>query len=75
MKLKKVMENHVKTISLGEGLRYDLSCTPRAFKVMSNCLLGPSDCETKFSFKQFGMGYVKMHDFHGNHLYDSRECG
>ena len=29
--LKKMMENHVKTISLGEGLRYDLSCTPRAF--------------------------------------------
>ena len=23
--------NHVKTISLGEELRYDLSCTPRAF--------------------------------------------
>ena len=29
--LKKMRENHVKTISLGEGLRYDLSCTPRAF--------------------------------------------
>ena len=30
--LKKMMENHVKTISLGEGLRYDLSCTtPKAF--------------------------------------------
>ena len=27
----KKRENHVKTISLGEGLRYDLSCTPRAF--------------------------------------------
>ena len=22
-----------------------------------------------------GMGYVKMHDFHGNPLYDSREWG
>ena len=29
--LKKTRENHVKTISLGKGLRYDLSCTPRAF--------------------------------------------
>ena len=53
-------ENHVKTISLGEGLRYDLSCTPTAFKVMSMFSLGPSDCETKSSFKQFGMGYVSM---------------
>ena len=27
----KIRENHVKTIGLGEGLRYDVSCTPRAF--------------------------------------------
>ena len=25
--------NNIKTISLGEGLRYDLSCTPRAFLI------------------------------------------
>ena len=31
--LKKIKENHVKTISLGEGLRYDLSCTPRVFLI------------------------------------------
>ena len=29
-------ENHIKTTSLGEGLRYDLSCTPRAFKICQN---------------------------------------
>ena len=23
--------------------------------------------------KHFGMGYVKMHGFHDNHVYDSRE--
>ena len=62
-----------KTISLGEGLRYDLSCTPRAFKFMPNSLVGPSECETKFALKHFGMGYVKMYGFHGNPLYDSRD--
>ena len=25
--------------------------------------------------KKFGMGYVKMHGFHGNLLYDSRDKG
>ena len=75
IKLEKVRENLVKTISLGEGLRYDLSCTPMAFKAMSNWSLGPSNCETKFIFKQFGMGYVKMHGFNGNRLYDSRDWG
>ena len=25
--------------------------------------------------KKFGMGYVKMHGFHGNILYDSRDGG
>ena len=25
--------------------------------------------------KKFGMGYVKMHGFHGNLLYDSRDWG
>ena len=54
-------ENHVKTISLGEGLRYNLSCTPRAFLMHANL----------FS----GMGYVKIHGFHGNPLHDSRDCG
>ena len=36
------------------------------FKFMPNCSVGPSKCETKFSIKHFGMGYVKMHGFHGN---------
>ena len=27
----KMKENHVKTVSLGEGMRYDISRTPRAF--------------------------------------------
>ena len=25
--------------------------------------------------KKFGEGYEKMHGFHGNLLYDSRDCG
>ena len=37
--------------------------------------MGPSKCETKFSSKHFGMGYVKMHGFNGNPLYDSRDLG
>ena len=24
--------------------------------------MGPSECETKFALKHFGMGFVKMHD-------------
>ena len=27
------------------------------------------------SQKKFGMGYVKIHGFHGNLLYDSRDLG
>ena len=27
------------------------------------------------SLQKIGMGYVKMHGFHGNPLYDSREKG
>ena len=38
------------------------------FKFMPNCSKGPSECETKFTSKYFGMGYVKMHGFHGNTL-------
>ena len=30
---------------------------------------------TKFTSKHFGMGYVKVHGFHGNPLYDVREWG
>ena len=32
---------------------------------MPNCSKGPSECEAKFTSKHFGMGYVKMHGFHG----------
>ena len=45
------------------------------FKFMPNRSVGPSQCETKFSLKHFGMGYVTMHGFHGNPLYESREWG
>ena len=45
------------------------------FKFMQNCLVGPSKCETKFSSKQFGIGYMKMHGFHGNPLYGFQEWG
>ena len=40
---------------------------------MPNCSVGPSACETKLTSKHFDMGYVKMHGFHGNPLYDLRE--
>ena len=66
-------ENQVKTISLGKGLKYDLSCTPMPFKFMPNCSVGPTKCETKFTPKQFGMGYMKMHGFHDNPLYHFHE--
>ena len=42
---------------------------------MPNCSVGPSECEMKFPHKKLGMGYVKMHGFHGNRLYDSRDLG
>ena len=40
----------------------------RPFKFMPNCSVGLSESETKFTSKYFGMGYVKMHVFHGNTL-------
>ena len=43
------------------------------FKFVPNCLIGPSECETKF--KHFSMDYVKMHGFQGNPLYDFRDWG
>ena len=45
------------------------------FKFMPNFSAGPSECETKFSLKHFGIDYVKMHGVHDNPLYDSREWG
>ena len=45
------------------------------FKFMPNCSVGASGCETKFSSKHFGMGYVKMHGFHGCPLYNSQDWG
>ena len=36
--------------------------------------IGTPECETKVSYK-IGMAHVKMHGFHGNPLYDSREWG
>ena len=40
-----------------------------------NCSLGPPECETKLSLKLFWYEICKMHGFHGNILYDSREWG
>ena len=59
-------ENRVKTISLGEGLRYDTPALLGPFKFMLNCSVGTFECETKLTLKHFGMGYVKMHGLHGN---------
>ena len=42
---------------------------------MPNCSVGQSECEMKFSSQEIGIGYVKMHGFHGNRLYDSRDWG
>ena len=55
-KLKKMRENHVKTISLREGLRYDLSCTPRAFEIHAKLFSGTSKCEMKFSSQEIRYG-------------------
>ena len=38
-------------------------------------VLNLKECEIGSPQKKFGMGYVKMHGFHGNPLYDSREWG
>ena len=74
-KLKKMREIHVKTRSLGEGLRFDLACTPRAFKFMPTCSAEPSECETKFTSKHFVMGYVKSMVSMATPLYGFREWG
>ena len=43
---------------------------------MPNCSVGPSECETKYSSKEIWYGLSeKMHGFHGNLLYDSRDWG
>ena len=39
-KLKRMRENHVKTISLGEGLRNDQSCSPRTLKIHAKLFSG-----------------------------------
>ena len=54
--LKKTRENHIKTISLGERLRYDLSALLGPLKLMPNCSVGPSECETKFSSEEIWYG-------------------
>ena len=63
--------NQVKTIS--QGTTYPALLGP--FQFMLHCSVGPSQCETKFTSKHLGMGYVKMHGFYGNPLYDFRELG
>ena len=42
---------------------------------MPNCSVGPQNVKQSSPQKKFGMGYVKMHGFHGNLLYDSRDWG
>ena len=44
------------------------------FSWVLNSLLGPK-VQNKIVLKYIGMGYVKMHGFHGNPLYDSQELG
>ena len=49
-------ENNVKTMSLEEGSRYDYPALLGHFKLMPKFAVGPSECETKFTSKHFGMG-------------------
>ena len=35
----------------------------------------PQNVKLSSPHKKLGMGYVKMHGFHGNPLYDSRDWG
>ena len=44
------------------------------FLWVSTCLLGRLDAKQSCP-KIFGIGYVKMHGFHGNPLYDSQKWG
>ena len=69
-------ENHVKTKSLGKGLRYNLSCTPNGHLNSRQIVQwDPQTVKRSSPQKKFGIGYVKMHGFHGNLLYDSRDWG
>ena len=63
-------ENHVKTISLGEGLRYDLSCTPRAFEIRAKLFSGTLGKRNDIYLKTFWYGPCENACFHGNPLYD-----
>ena len=42
---------------------------------MPNRSVGPQNVKQSFPQKKFDTVYVKMHGFHGNPLYDSREWG
>ena len=67
MKTQKMRENQVKTISLGEGWRYDKSCTPRAFKILAKLFIWTLEMRNEVLLKTFWYG------FHGKPLYDYRE--
>ena len=49
--------------------------SPSSIFMSAKLFIGPPECETKVSYKKTGMGYVKMHGFHGKPLCDSREWG
>ena len=42
---------------------------------MPDCSVRPQNVKQSSPQKKFGMGYVKMHGFDGNILYDSRDWG
>ena len=53
-----------KTLSLGDGVEVrSILLSDGPFKFHAKLSLRPSECETKFSIKHFGMGYVNMHGF------------
>ena len=49
-------ENHVKTISLGEGLSTIHRALLGPFKFMPNYSVGPSKCEIKFTSQEIRYG-------------------
>ena len=54
------------------GIQIRLTCIPGQFFMGAKMFIGTPLLQNEV-LKNTGMGYVKMHGFHGNPLYDSRE--
>ena len=77
MKMHEILKNEGKSLKNYKprgGVKVNLSCTPRA--LLNSCQIvqrDPQNVKRSSPQKKFGMGYVKMHGFHSNLLYDSRD--